>query len=59
MSESMNGIIGSLDWAGCDGCKHDDYHKGCLVESEQHGEWPVRVDGDFVYCQLFEEATDE
>lgn len=50
-----NAIIGHIEWDACDGCKHSDHSdEGCSQAANHHGFWPATVDGDDVYCDLYE-----
>ena len=50
--------IGHLSWDACDECAKSDYYAGCTEEPKYHGFWPVTVEGDSVYCDLFVAKAD-
>ena len=48
----MDGIIGRIDWDGCDDCQQNDYYEGCTVEVKMT-DLEIEMETDDVKCKLW------
>jgi hypothetical protein len=56
MWDGKSPSIGTMNWQGCEDCRHAEAEGGCAVDS---GLWEdeLQHDGDFVYCGSYEKDT--